>query len=164
MHEQRIARTTAGVNAHPVASCPKLKGIPQEQVRQWLLDWETYEEALRAVCMRRNLEVRDYREGWKEFFEDKRLLKQFMIMFKLRGDPKVLDEAVLKIELQNIVDETKNSVEADILLLFHGIHMDMKDNVLSGVCKFLADCDKRIEARVMKGHLKKPEMRKKIFK
>ncbi|RLO01059.1 hypothetical protein DYB28_005969, partial [Aphanomyces astaci] len=77
-------------------------------------------------------------------------------------------------ELRKIVDEPKNGVEADIPLLFHGIHMDMKDDdglmdmkdddCLSRVCKFLADCAERIEARVMKGHLKKPEMRKKIFK
>ncbi|KAF0705180.1 hypothetical protein AaE_014629, partial [Aphanomyces astaci] len=88
-----------------------------------------------------------------------------MIMRKLRGDPKELDETVLETELRKIVDEPKNGVEADIPLLFHGIHMDMKDDdVLSRVCKFLADCDERIEARVMKGHLKKPEMRKKIFK
>ncbi|ETV82255.1 hypothetical protein H257_04955 [Aphanomyces astaci] len=156
------ARATDRANggAHPVPNCPKLKGISQEQVRQWLLDRDTYEEDLRAVCMRRNLEVWKYREGWKECFEDKRLLKQFMIMRKLRGDPKELDEA--------------NGVEADIPLLFHGIHMDMKDDdglmdmkdddCLSRVCKFLADCAERIEARVMKGHLKKPEMRKKIFK
>ncbi|RHY68456.1 hypothetical protein DYB30_012807 [Aphanomyces astaci] len=151
--------------AHPVPNCPKLKGISQEQVRQWLLDRDTYEEDLRAVCMRRNLEVWKYREGWKECFEDKRLLKQFMIMRKLRGDPKELDEAVLETELRKIVDEPKNGVEADIPLLFHGIHMDMKDDDgLSRVCKFLADCAERIEARVMKGHLKKPEMRKKIFK
>ncbi|RHZ40131.1 hypothetical protein DYB31_015835 [Aphanomyces astaci] len=88
-----------------------------------------------------------------------------MIMRKLRGDPKELDETVLETELRKIVDEPKNGVEADIPLLFHGIHMDMKDDdVLSRVCKFLADCDERIETRVMKGHLKKPEMRKKIFK
>ncbi|RHY25398.1 hypothetical protein DYB25_013061, partial [Aphanomyces astaci] len=151
--------------AYPVPNCPKLKGISQEQLRQWLLDRDTYEEDLRAVCMRRNLEVWKYREGWKECFEDKRLLKQFMIMRKLRCDPKELDEAVLETELRKIVDESENGVEADIPLLFHGIHMDMKDDdCLSRVCKFLADCDERIEARVMKGHLKKPEMRKKIFK
>ncbi|RQM30281.1 hypothetical protein B5M09_012635, partial [Aphanomyces astaci] len=88
-----------------------------------------------------------------------------MVMRKLRGDPKELDEAVLETELRKIVDEPKNCIDADIPLLFHGIHMDMKDDdVLSRVCKFLMDCDERIEARVMKGHLKKPEMRKKIFK
>ncbi|ETV83437.1 hypothetical protein H257_04164 [Aphanomyces astaci] len=161
--ERPLERIDGG--AHPVPSCPKLKGIRQKQVRQWLLDRETYEEDLRAVCMRRNLEVRNCCEGWKECFEDKRLLKQFMIKRKLRGDPKELDETVLETELRKIFDEPKDGVEADIPLLFHGIHLDMKDNdVFSRVCKFLADCDERIEACVMKGHLKKPEMRKKIFK
>ncbi|RLO04137.1 hypothetical protein DYB28_005803 [Aphanomyces astaci] len=54
----------------------------------WLLDRETYEEDLRVVCMRRNVEVWNYREGWKECFGDKRLLKEFMSMRKLRGDLK----------------------------------------------------------------------------
>ncbi|RLO04262.1 hypothetical protein DYB28_012577 [Aphanomyces astaci] len=57
--ERPLERIDGG--AHPVPSCPKLKGIRQEQVRQWLLDRETYEEDLRAVCMRRDLEVRNYK-------------------------------------------------------------------------------------------------------
>ncbi|KAF0705197.1 hypothetical protein AaE_014624 [Aphanomyces astaci] len=86
--------------------------------------------------MRRNLEVRNYHEGWKECFEGKILLKQFMLIRKLRGDPKELYEAVLETELLKIIDEPKNGAEADIPLLFHGIHMDMKDgDVLSRVCK-----------------------------
>ncbi|ETV77207.1 hypothetical protein H257_09094 [Aphanomyces astaci] len=96
---------------------------PGTSVRQWLLDRETYEMDLRVVCMRRNLE--------------------FMLIRKLRGDPKELYEAALETELLKIINEPKNGVEADIPLLFHGIHMDMKeDDVLS----------------------RKPELRKKIFK
>ncbi|RQM26955.1 hypothetical protein B5M09_009866 [Aphanomyces astaci] len=60
------------------------------------------------------------------------LLKQFMLIRKLRGDPKELYEAALETKLLKIINEPKNGVEADIPLLFHGIHMDMKeDDVLS---------------------------------
>ncbi|RLN99171.1 hypothetical protein DYB28_003616 [Aphanomyces astaci] len=49
-----------------------------------------------------------------------------MIMRKLRGDPKALDESVLETELRKIVDEPKNGVDVDIPLLFHGIHIDRR--------------------------------------
>ncbi|RHY00150.1 hypothetical protein DYB25_008989 [Aphanomyces astaci] len=66
-----------------------------------------------------------------------------MIKCKLRGDPKELDEAVLEPELRKIVVEPKNGVEVDIPLLFHGIHMDMKDDdVLSANNERMITVDK----------------------
>ncbi|ETV92297.1 hypothetical protein H310_13355 [Aphanomyces invadans] len=145
--------------------CPKLRSVRQDDVREWLMDRETYEENLQATCKRRGLDTKTYMQTWKECFEDKRMLKQVMVMRELEGEPKDLEDKVLEAELRKIVGMPKNGVEADITNLFYGIHMDMKDDdVMSRVVKFLARCDERMDARVMKAHLERPDMRKKIFK
>jgi hypothetical protein len=100
---------------------------------------------LKAVYTRWNLSVRSYCEVWKEYFEEKRLLKQLMTMHKIPGSTMDLDEESLEQELRKIMKEPNSGVEADSPLLFMGIQMDMKDgDVLSRVCKFLADCNQRI--------------------
>ncbi|RHY19949.1 hypothetical protein DYB32_010137 [Aphanomyces invadans] len=151
--------------SYPIPMCPKLRSVRQDDVREWLLDRETYEENLQATCKRRGLDTKTYMQTWKECFEDKRMLKQVMVMRELEGEPKDLEDKVLEAELRKIVGMPKNGVEADITNLFYGIHMDMKDDdVMSRVVKFLARCDERMDARVMKAHLERPDMRKKIFK
>ncbi|RHY29459.1 hypothetical protein DYB32_005112 [Aphanomyces invadans] len=93
------------------------------------------------------------------------MLKQFMVMRELEGEPKDLKDKVLEEELRKIVGMPKNGVEADITNLFYGIHMDMKDDdVMNLVVKFLANYEERMDVRVMKAHLKRPDMRKKILK
>ncbi|ETW02809.1 hypothetical protein H310_05294 [Aphanomyces invadans] len=103
-------------------------------------------------------------QTWKESFEDKHMLKQFMAMHELAGGPKGLDDNAPEAELRNIVEMPKNGIEVDITNLFYGIHMEMKDDgVTNRVVKFIAKCDKRIDVRMMKAHFDCPDMRTNIF-
>ncbi|RHY22021.1 hypothetical protein DYB32_009645 [Aphanomyces invadans] len=65
-------------------------------------------------------------QTWRDYFEDKRIRKQFMVMRELEGEPKDLEDKVLNAELHKIFGMPKNGVEADITNLFYGIHMDMR--------------------------------------